>query len=86
MEQTKSRWAFVSGKGVVSDGDPGSNSPFAKGIIKHLKRPDDRINISLLADQVTKEIGLNYAQQAIALPLTFGPREMVVNLYSSKTN
>ncbi|MBK9930022.1 MAG: caspase family protein [Saprospiraceae bacterium] len=71
MEKTKSRWAFVSGKAIVSDGDPGSNSPFAKGIIKHLEKTTDRINISLLADQVTKEVGMNYPQQPIALPLTF---------------
>ncbi|MBK7372042.1 MAG: hypothetical protein IPJ09_11480 [Saprospiraceae bacterium] len=71
MEKTKSRWAFVSGKAIVSDGDPGSNSPFAKGIIKHLEKTTDRINISLLADQVTKEVSLNYHQQPIALALTF---------------
>jgi len=69
MELSKSRWAFISGKGVVSDGDSGKNSPFASGIIKQLKKADDKINISLLADQVTKDISLNYEQQAIARPI-----------------
>jgi hypothetical protein len=69
MERSKSRWAFISGKGVVSDGDSGQNSPFAQGIMKQLKRASNKINISLLADQVTKDISLNYEQQAIARPI-----------------
>jgi Caspase domain len=69
MERSRSRWGFISGKGVVSDGDVGANSPFATGIIRQLKKADDMINISLLADRVTKDISLNYDQQAIAKPL-----------------
>lgn len=69
MEKAKSRWAFVSGKGVVSDGDDGENSPFAKGIIKQLTKNKDKINISLLADQVMKQVSNVYDQEAIAIPL-----------------
>ena len=69
MENSKSRWAFVSGKGVVSDGEEGGHSPFANGIIKQLKKNQDKINISLLADQVIKQVSNLYDQDAVAIPL-----------------
>ncbi|MEP7322143.1 MAG: carboxypeptidase-like regulatory domain-containing protein [Saprospiraceae bacterium] len=69
-ERNPSRWAFISGKGVVSDGKAGENSPFAGGILKHLRyNDDDAINILRLADQVTQEIRFNYEQQAEVSPL-----------------
>ncbi len=65
-----SRYIFISGKGVVADGKPGKNSPFAAGIIKHLKQSyDQKINIVRLADEVTKEVRFNYEQQAELSPL-----------------
>ncbi len=69
-EKNPSRWAFISGKGVVSDGKEGENSPFAAGIIKNLREnDDDAINILKLADRVTHEIRFNYEQQAEVSPL-----------------
>lgn len=69
-EKNPSRWAFISGKGVVSDGKEGENSPFAAGIIKNLREnDDDAINILKLADRVTQEIRFNYEQQAEVSPL-----------------
>lgn len=69
-EKNPSRWAFISGKGVVSDGKEGENSPFAAGIIKNLRENDeDAINIIKLADRVTHEIRFNYEQQAEVCPL-----------------
>ncbi|MEO5582539.1 MAG: caspase family protein, partial [Saprospiraceae bacterium] len=69
-ERNPSRWAFISGKGVVSDGKEGENSPFAGGILKHLRYNDeDAINILRLADRVNQEIRFNYEQQAEVSPL-----------------
>lgn len=69
-DKNPSRWAFISGKGVVSDGVEGENSPFAAGIIKNLREnEDDAINILKLADRVTHEIRFNYEQQAEVSPL-----------------
>ncbi len=65
-----SRYVFISGKGVVSDGEKGKNSPFAAGILKHLRNNEaEALNIVSLADQVTKEIQFNYEQQAEISPL-----------------
>ena len=69
-DRDPSRFAFVSGKGPVSDGIAGENSPFADGIIRQLRNNDqDAINIVRLADQVTQEIRYNYDQQAEVSPL-----------------
>ena len=69
-ERHPSRWVFISGKGVVSDGKVGENSPFAKGILKHLRENEvEALNIVSLADLVTKQIRFNYEQQADISPL-----------------
>jgi hypothetical protein len=69
-ERNPSRWVFISGKGIVSDGKKGENSPFAAGILKHLSQnKDEAINIARLADEVTKEIKFNDEQQAELSPL-----------------
>jgi Caspase domain len=65
-----SRWAFVSGKGPVSDGEIGENSPFAEGIINQLKQNDGvAINIVRLADQVTQVVRFKNNQLAELSPL-----------------
>ena len=69
-ERNPSRWVFISGKGVVSDGKAGENSPFAASILKQLKQNDaDALNVVRLADHVTQEIRFNYEQQAELSPL-----------------
>ena len=69
-DKDPSRYVFISGKGVVSDGEKGKNSPFAAGILKHLRHNEaEALNIVSLADQVTKEIQFNYEQQAEISPL-----------------
>ena len=69
-ERNPSRWIFISGKGIVSDGIAGTNSPFAKAILKHLhQNSDDMLNIVDLANRVTKEVRYNYEQQADIMPL-----------------
>jgi Caspase domain len=69
-ERTPSRWIFISGKGVVSDGKAGENSPFAQALLKHLRENKaEALNIVHLADSVIKEVRLNYEQQADIRPL-----------------
>ncbi len=70
FDRNPSRWVFISGKGVVSDGIAGKNSPFAGAILKHLHQQTEKaVNIAQLADRVTKEVRFNYEQQAEASPL-----------------
>jgi hypothetical protein len=69
-ERHNSRWVFISGKGVVSDGTKGENSPFAKAIIRQLREAKDHsINIARLADNVITNVRFNYEQQAELSPL-----------------
>ena len=69
-EAKQSRFVFSSGKGIVSDGKAGENSPFAKAIIEQLTHPEEsRINIVHLADEVTKTVRFNYEQQPEINPL-----------------
>jgi len=71
-EKSKSRYVFSSGKGIVSDGEAGKNSPFAKAIIKKLSNPSSsKINIVRLADEVTHSVRWNYEQQPNASVLQF---------------
>ncbi len=69
-ERHNSRWVFISGKGVVSDGTKGENSPFAKAIIRQLREAKEHsINIARLADNVITNVRFNYEQQAELSPL-----------------
>ena len=55
METTASRWALCSGRSdeVVYDGDPGTNSPFAKSLLDTLSgNTSDTIHISHVIDRV----------------------------------
>ncbi len=69
-EKHDSRWVFISGKGVVSDGKKGENSPFAKAIIQQLEEvKEDALNVVRLADNVISSVRFNYEQQAELSPL-----------------
>jgi hypothetical protein len=69
-DKNPSRYVFISGKGVVSDGEAGKNSPFASSILRQLSNNENEaLNIVSLADSVTKEIRFNYEQQADISPL-----------------
>lgn len=68
-DSRRSRFVFSSGKGIVSDGEPGENSPFAAEIIRSLQEQDKIINIVALADEVTKAVSWNYEQDAECSPL-----------------
>jgi hypothetical protein len=64
QETVPSRWLFTSGRSeVVSDGPPGTNSPFAAGLLRHLRANDfPRLPITRLATSVIEEVGSNNAQ------------------------
>lgn len=65
-----SRYIFTSGKGIVEDGKPGQNSPFANSILETLRQNKEPIlNIGLLADLVTKQVKWNYDQLPECTPL-----------------
>jgi hypothetical protein len=69
-ERNHSRWVFISGKGVVSDGKQGENSPFAQAIIKRLEEVrEEAVNVVRLADDVIENVRFNYEQQAELSPL-----------------
>lgn len=68
-DRDPSRWVFTSGKGLVSDGIKGKNSPFAEEILNYLKSEKKIINIVELADAVTKRVGFNYEQHAECHPM-----------------
>ena len=68
-ERKASRWVVSSGKGVVSDGKAGQNSPFATQLLEHLAEVKEQININDLANKVTTSIQYNYEQQPEASPL-----------------
>ena len=65
LELRQSRWALCSGRHdeEVADGIPGTNSPFAKSILKELGRNQKAyLNIAKLADLVIEQTRANYAQ------------------------
>ncbi len=64
-ESLASRWVFASGKGVVLDGKPGENSPFAKAVLKTLEENRDALNIALLADKVIKRVKFGAARRYV---------------------
>jgi formylglycine-generating enzyme required for sulfatase activity/uncharacterized caspase-like protein len=69
-DKKKSRFVFCSGKGVVADGKEGENSPFATQILRQLtENTSHHLNIIRLADEVTKAVSFNHAQQAECSPL-----------------
>jgi len=70
LDKKASRWVFISGKGEVSDGKPGKNSPFAENIINQLlESKTEDLNIAKIADSVRKVVRYNYEQEAEASPL-----------------
>lgn len=70
LESKNSRYMFVSGSDVVSDGEKGKNSPFAKGILDYLsENKEDAINIVLLSDRVIKKVRYNHKQMAECAPI-----------------
>lgn len=71
VERFKSRWGLASGRlEVVSDGQEGNNSPFAKKFIEFLKtNKDDKISVSQLVQHVKMSVAEISDQTPIGNPL-----------------
>jgi serine/threonine protein kinase len=72
MESRKSRWVFTSGRQqeIVSDGLPGSNSPFASTLLKILaENTESALNIVRIADEARRLISFNHVQEPQIKPL-----------------
>jgi hypothetical protein len=71
VEKFRSRWALASGRlEVVSDGQPGSNSPFAQHVLKFLDTNEkDRFAISELIHYVKLQVAEVSDQTPIGNPL-----------------
>jgi len=67
-----SRWGLTSGRGIVPDGKPGTNSPFAKELLKHLRRTatdKKAIGVQTLCAAVTDTVAPNGEQLPTGQPL-----------------
>jgi sulfatase modifying factor 1 len=52
-----SRWGLTSGRNtIVSDGKPGTNSPFATALLDTLRRIDQPMNVSALCDIIKQTV------------------------------
>lgn len=71
VERFKSRWGLASGRlEVVSDGQEGNNSPFAKKFIEFLKsNKEDKISVSQLVQHVKMSVAEISDQTPIGNPL-----------------
>lgn len=72
LEKRKSRWAICSGRSneEVHDGQPGTNSPFANGILDILVTNQlPKLNVAKLADRVMELTRANYEQMPEGNPL-----------------
>ena len=65
-----SRWGLTSGKKeIVSDGHPGTHSPFAAVLLDVLRRADQPPGVMHICDQVLEKVAANAEQTPMASPL-----------------
>ena len=71
MEKIRSRWGLASGRlEVVSDGDIGSNSPFARVLLSYLREnPKAEFAVSELIQHVKMKVAEESGQTPIGSPL-----------------
>jgi uncharacterized protein (TIGR02145 family) len=72
LDQIQSRWAICSGRHdeAVYDGDPGTNSPFARSLIDILNyNKRDYLNIADVANRVIEQTAANYEQLPEGRPM-----------------
>lgn len=66
LDKFKSRWALASGrKEVVSDGQAGTNSPFAKSILTFLTNSTETFAAHELVDYVKRQVANNTSQTPV---------------------
>lgn len=69
-ERYPSRWVLTAGRNeIVTDGNPGGNSPFAKSILFQLKNTEKSIGVSELCDAVLEMVAANADQTPRGEPL-----------------
>jgi Caspase domain len=77
MDMKNSRYVFCSGNNVpVSDGKPGTNSPFAAELKKKLMESELPMNIGYLADYITKAVTFKTNQFAVKSPIQTGKTDL----------
>ena len=65
-----SRWGLTSGKNeIVSDGQPGTNSPFATVLLDVLRKADQPLGIMRICDLVLEKVAANAEQTPIGAPI-----------------
>jgi hypothetical protein len=70
LEQDASRWGLSSGKGLVSDGEAGTNSPFAVSLLDYLRSSQIDFRVGHLMEAVKDQIANHgYDQQPQACPI-----------------
>ncbi len=70
LEKDASRWGLTSGKGLVSDGRPGTNSPFAEVLLHYLRGSEKDFAIGDLMQAVKERVAnQNYDQVPQAYPI-----------------
>jgi len=63
-----SRWGLASGrKTIVSDGDPGQNSPFSMALLNVLKHQEEGLNVGALIDLVKQSVAANTNKRQIPI-------------------
>ncbi len=69
-EKDPSRWGLTAGRNeIVSDGQPGDNSPFAESLLYRLKNSNTAIGVAQLCAHVTEYVQANSNQTPIGEPL-----------------
>jgi Caspase domain/Glucodextranase, domain B len=71
VEKYKSRWGIASGRlEEVSDGEPGTNSPFASALIEYLaQNKDQKIAVSDMVQYLKKRVTETSGQTPVGNPL-----------------
>ena len=69
-ERDPSRWGLTAGRNeIVTDGERGTNSPFAKSILYQLKKTDKPLGVAELCDKVLEVVSANASQTPRGEPL-----------------
>lgn len=75
-EAEPSRWALTAGRTeVVDDGEPGTNSPFAKWLLDTLKKNDKSLSVSMLCANVKELVIPNSNQTPRGEPINIKGHE-----------
>ena len=69
-ERDPSRWGLTAGRNeIVTDGEKGTNSPFAKSLLYQLEQTDHPIGVAELCDKVLEVVSANANQTPRGEPL-----------------